>query len=307
VQNNFPLKEKINCPICNSKFIPDSFHLEKTHYDILESEGALLEFQNKKDKLIIRPYSVPRGTWITYCPECAYLIKFAAEIGKKEIVEEPHRLKQLRGEFEEFGKEYKYNYYKHEKPYMDKADYFLEKVDDIKRRIKGALDEVNFDHWATPYRQWKQAKNVDSFKFLILFFTDLEEFCNSQVEDFKNKEMPEKIKALNLPTELEVLVESIRELRNKIAHEVYELKEDEEELVEKTFIDFMYYLVKKQLKPLRLNAIEIEPDYDFIEIEKINYEILHFLHLYLETILQIRDFKISFLIPLLNDLGISIK
>lgn len=68
----------------------------------------------------------------------------------------------------------------------------------------------------------------------------------------------------------------------------------------------MFYLVMKHLKPLDLNKIEIEPENNFIEIDKINHEIQSFLQLYLGTILGIKDFNNNFLIPLLKDLGILI-
>ena len=68
----------------------------------------------------------------------------------------------------------------------------------------------------------------------------------------------------------------------------------------------MFYLVMKHLKPLNLNKIEIEPEYSFIEIDKVNHEIQSFLHLYLGRTLGIKEFFNNFLTPLLKDLGISI-
>ncbi len=304
--NKFPLKEKITCPICSFKFIPESFHFEKTHFDTPEAEGELTSILNETHQVVIKPFTTIRGSWITYCPDCGYIIKFAAEIGKKEVDEEHHRVIK-RGAFKEFGKEYKYNYYIHEKPYMDKSDYFIEKVDNIKKKIKDVLDEINFEHWGTPYKEWKNAKTEDSFKFVIHFFSNLEDYINSNVEDFKSKEMPEKIKALNLHRELEDLIHAIRGLKDKIAHDVYELKEEEEELVDKAFIEFIYHLIKKQLKPLNLDEIYIEPEYNFIDINDINYEIREFLNVYLDKILHIKDFYYGFLTPLLKDLGISIS
>ncbi|MFX1572764.1 MAG: hypothetical protein ACFFB0_08445 [Promethearchaeota archaeon] len=304
-ENKTPLKDKIMCPICNFKFIPDSFHFEKTHFDTEENKGELTKILDETHQVIINPFTAIRGSWVTYCPECRYIIKFAAEIGKKERADDAHRILK-RGLFEEFGKEYKYNYNISEKPYMDKSDYFIEKVDNIKRKIKLALDEINFEHWGTPYKEWKNSKAEDSFKFVIHFFSNLEDYINSNVEDFKIREMPEKIKALNLHTELEDLIHAIRDLKDKIAHDVYELTEEEEEVVDKTFIEFIYYLIKKQLKPLNLDAIQIKPEYNFIDINDINYEIREFLNVYLNKILHIEDFYYGFLTPLLKDLGMSI-
>jgi hypothetical protein len=299
-------ENKIKCPICNHEFIPEAFHVEKTNFDVIESKGELIEFQNKKHQVVVKPYSSIKGSWVTYCPECGFIIKFAAEVGKKEILEETSIIKKL-GAFKEFGNTYKYSFAPQEKPYMDYLDYFIQKVDEVKNRIKTALDEIDFVNWGSPYREWKHNKNVDAFKFLVKFYSNLEDYCNAQVEDYKTKDMPEKLVELNLPEDLERLIQSIRALRNTIVHEAHELTEEEINTIEASYIQFMSYLVMKHLKPLDLNKIEIEPEYNFIKVTKINHEILSFLHLYLETILGIKDFYNKFLIPLLDELGITIN
>ena len=296
---------KIKCPICSYEFIPEAFHHEKTNFDVIESKGELTNFQNEKHQVVVKPYSSIKGSWVTYCPECGFIIKFAAEVGKKEILEDTSLIKKW-GAFKEFGKTYKYSFAPQEKPYMDYLDYFIKKVDDIKNKIKNALDEIDFSNWGTPYREWKNNKNFDTFKFLIKFYSNLEDYCNAQVEDYKNKDMVEKILELKLPEDLERLIQSIRALRNIIVHETHELIDEEQSTIETSYIQFMFCLVMKHLKPLDLDKIEIEPEYEFIEIEKINHEIQSFLQLYLGTILGIKDFTNSFLTPLLKDLGISI-
>lgn len=302
-QNKFPLKEKLKCPICNFEFIPKAFHFEKTHFDAIESKGELMSFQNAKHQLFVKPFTSFRGSWITYCPECGYLIRFAAEIGKKEITEE-HSSILKRGIFDEFGKSHKYDFHDRVKPYMDQSDYFIETVDNVKRKIKDALDKINFDHWGAPYKEWKTDKNVDTFKFLIRFYTNLKDYTNSQVENYDTKEMPEKIRELNLPSMLVELLRDILKLHEKLIHNVYQLNEEEEELIEKAFIQFMYYLVGKQLKPLNLNKIEIKPEYNFIDKIEVYYEIREFLHLYLQSTLYIEEFDDKFFTPLLEKLEI---
>ncbi|MFX1314605.1 MAG: hypothetical protein ACFE9T_01985 [Promethearchaeota archaeon] len=297
-------KEKVKCPLCNTKFIPESFHIEKTSFDQIESKGELIEFPKGSHQLKLKPFTSIRGSFVTNCPQCGYLIKFAAEIGKKEIVEEPSRLKKW-GAFREFGKFYKYNFDSSEKPYMDYSDYFIEKVDNFKRDIKSALDEVNFAQWGTSYSKWKEDKSIDSFKFLIHFYSTLIDYLDTQVENHDNKSAIQKIEELNLPKSLELLIKKVEDLRNKIAHEVYELNEEEEDLVERTFTQFMNYLIIKQLKPLNLNKIKIETEYNFIEIDKIKYEIQEFLHLYLSNLLPIKEFYNKFLSPLFEDLGVK--
>ncbi|MCK4781079.1 MAG: hypothetical protein KAT57_12845, partial [Candidatus Lokiarchaeota archaeon] len=103
---------------------------------------------------------------------------------------------------------------------------------------------------------------------------------------------------------LEILTKDVGNLRNKIAHEVYELNEEEESLVESTFTQFMRYLIMKQLAPLNLDKIKIKPEHNFIDINKIKYEIQEFLHLYLGKVLHIKNFYNNFLIPLLEELGV---
>jgi hypothetical protein len=278
--------------------------MEKNHFDIVESKGELMEFQKEKHQLVMKPFSSVRGAWVTYCPECGFMLKFAAEVGKKEIVDEESRLKKL-SSFKEFGQHYKYSHIPQNKPYMDYLDYFIEKVDGIKKSIKSALDEVNFFQWGDPYREWKHDKNVDSFKFLVRFFTSLEEYTEVNVEEPNNKTMGEKIKELGLPKDLELLMQSIRNIRNKIVHEAYELTEEEDRTIENAFIGFVSHLVVKQLKPLNLDKIKIESEYSFIDINKINYEIKNFLKLYLYSTLRIKEFDKMFLAPLLQDLGIK--
>jgi len=306
VKNKALSDKKIKCPICNYKFIPEAFHIEKTNFDAIESKGELMQFQNEKHQVVVKPYSSIKGSWVTYCPECGFIIKFAAEVGKKEILEDPS-LRKKWGAFKEFGKTYKYSFAPQEKPYMDYLDYFIQKVDNIKNKINTALDEIDFINWGSPYREWKHNKNFDAFKFLIKFYSNLEDYCNAQVEDYKNKDMAEKILELKLPEDLERLIQNIRALRNIIVHEAHELTEEEENTIENTYTQFMFYLVMKHLKPLDLNKIEIEPEYSFIEIDKVNHEIQSFLHLYLGSTLGIKEFYNKFLIPLLDELGITIN
>ncbi|MFX0024056.1 MAG: hypothetical protein ACFE9S_17140 [Candidatus Hermodarchaeota archaeon] len=297
-------REKVKCPVCGLKFIPESFHFEKTSFDQPESKGAEIEFPNGKRQLTLKPFTAFRGSFITYCPDCRYLIKFAAELGTKELVEDPSLIKKL-GAIKEFGNIYKYQYEPLVKPYMDYSDYFLEKTDNIKKSIKEALDKVNFAQWSTSYNQWKENKTVDSFKFLIHFFSNLISYLDSQVEDSDNKTVAQKIEELNLSKNLEVLLNNVRELRNKISHEIYELSEEEEKLVENAFTQFIRYLILEQLTPLNLNKIKIEKDHSFIDIDKVNYEIIKFLHLYLGNLLHFTNFYHEFLIPLFTDLKIN--
>ena len=265
-----------------------------------------MKFQNEKHQVVIKPYSIIRDAWVTHCPECGFIIKFVEEVGKKEQLDDPSLIKKLIG-FKEFGNIYQYNYVPQEKPYMDFLDYYIEKVDNARSKIKSALAEIDFIHWGSPYQEWKHDRNVDAFKFLVKFYTNLEDYCQTRIEDPNNKDMDQKISELNLPEDLNNNMQDIRILRNKIVHEAYEIAEEEEVKIEDTYIQFMYWLVSTYLKPLGLDKIKIEPEYTFLDISKINYEIREFLHLYLGSTLRIKNFYDKFLTPLLKELGIHIE
>ncbi len=47
-------KKKLKCPICNFEFIPESFHIEKTHFDTINTKGELMNFQNEEHQLHLR-------------------------------------------------------------------------------------------------------------------------------------------------------------------------------------------------------------------------------------------------------------
>ncbi|MBY8981825.1 MAG: hypothetical protein KGD57_02685 [Candidatus Lokiarchaeota archaeon] len=122
---------------------------------------------------------------------------------------------------------------------MDHSDYFIEKVDNIKLSIKKQLDEIKFDHWGIPYKEWKTDKTVDTFKFIIRFYTNLNDYTNSQIPNSNNKDMQQKIQELDLPALLQDLLIDIQKLQNKVSRDVYELEEEEEELVDNAFIQFI--------------------------------------------------------------------
>ncbi|MFX1452516.1 MAG: hypothetical protein ACFFCM_16890, partial [Promethearchaeota archaeon] len=65
-------RDKIKCPVCGSKFIPESFHFEKTSFDPIVSKGEIIEFQNEKNQLELKPFTSIRGSYVTYCPDCKY-------------------------------------------------------------------------------------------------------------------------------------------------------------------------------------------------------------------------------------------
>ncbi len=50
-------KEKLKCPICDFEFIPESFHIEKAHFDTVDTKGELMTFQNEEYQLKVKPFT----------------------------------------------------------------------------------------------------------------------------------------------------------------------------------------------------------------------------------------------------------
>lgn len=299
-----PRKEKIICPLCGSQFIPESFNLENPTLEPEWYKDERMDMGGISRQLIIRPFTLIRRFWVTYCTQCGYILKFAAEIWKKKLVRNPTRIGMgTSAEFEELGKTYKHNFYSIEKPYMDYLDYFGEKLNNIQEDIKKVLDEIKIVEWGNIYKDWKDNKTIDAFKFLVRFISSLDDYHKSQFKNDIKKEMPDKIKELNFPEALSESLVKINNIRNKAVHGGYELDEQDENIIDETFFELIYNLVLKQLEKLNLNDIQIEEEYNFIDVNKIKLEIRGFLHMYLGGNLRRKDSYNKFLIPLLEKLG----
>ena len=78
-------KEKLKCPLCSIKFIPRTFYPEEATFS---SDGKLLSgFNGYISSSGVKPAEVILGSWITYCPNCNYIMKFVKEIVKKEKIQ----------------------------------------------------------------------------------------------------------------------------------------------------------------------------------------------------------------------------
>jgi len=299
----FPLKKKIKCPICNFNFIPEGFDIELANFT--HKQYGNPERKNFFKNLKIRPLTEIHNYWITNCPNCKYIFRFIKSAEMKEIVDEPTG-EGGRIEFSEYNKIYKYNHYEYEKPYMDYNDYFIEKFNYIQEDIKKVLNEIKIAEWGNIYKDWDN-NTIDSFKFLVRFISSLDLYYKSQFDNDVKKEMPDKIKELNFPEDLTESLIKINNIRNKAVHGGYELDEQDENTIDETFFQLMFNLVLKQLEKLNLNDIQIEKEYNFIDVNKIKLEIRGFLHMYLGGNLRQKDSYNKFFKPLLENLGISIE
>lgn len=172
-----------------------------------------MKYRGSSRRIEVLPYTSFRGAWVTFCPKCNYLLKFTAAVGRRDFSDNIGNTN--------------YNFLEYEKPYMDYSDYFGEKVCEIKNQIILKLQEIRIDDWGIPYKDWKESETSDSFKFLIKFYTNLENYCDSIVGD-KEKPMKEKISALPVESGIKDLLENLRVLRNKVAHANYELNQEDE-------------------------------------------------------------------------------
>ena len=300
---NTPKKAEVTCPICIQNFIPEAFNIEKVIMDTLNTSGGVQAVPDRSivNKLTIKPSNYIRKVWITNCPHCNYVLRFTAEVAKKE-------LKELEGKkissFDEFGTKYFYNLYNYPKPYMDYADYYSEAITNIKAEINKSLETLNIDEWGFLCRGFLTEKSIDPFKFLIRFYANLENYCNSAIDNPKEKDMYQKIKESDFPQQLEDDLDETRKLRNKVVHESYDLNQDDVELIKNAFLTFLHYLISTELAKLKLKSQVENIEYKFINKKGLLWEIKSFLNVDLGKILRFQGYKKNFLTPLLEDLGI---
>jgi hypothetical protein len=303
MQNN-QKKELVNCPICNHSFIPEAFHIEKVIMDTMEHSSKVHIISDKEviRNLEIKPFNLLRKAWVTNCPQCNFILRFTAELAKKELIEiEGRKISS----YSEFGTNHTYNLYNFSKPYMDYADYMNETIIDIKSKIQNALQEINIEELGKLCRDFMTDKNIDAFKFLIRFYNILENYCNSVVMDFREKDMHQKIKESSFPQQLEASLDGTRKIRNKIVHESYDLTQDDAEQIKNTFLSYLYYLVSTKLVKLNPKELIEKIDYEFIDKNGLLWEVRRFLHVNLGEILKFKGYYENLLIPLLVDLGIQ--
>lgn len=117
--------------------------------------------------------------------------------------------------------------------------------------------------------------------------------------------MKDKIRTLSFKSELKELLEKDRILRNDVAHNHYELNENDENLIDVTFGKLMLEPIFNQISPLNLKNIFIEEELKFIDKnQKIN-QIRGFLNLYIHEKVRIQDFHNRIYLPLLEKLEIT--
>lgn len=297
--------KKITCPMCGKKYVPKFFHREKMNYEL---EAPIYRFKIpkfKKSNNHARPNSIIRRSWVTYCPKCKYIIKFAAEVGKKELLADFSSLFHLK-EFKENGNIYEYSFYNYEQPYTDALFYNKKLLKFLENSIYNALEDLNLAHWGKLYKMWKKEQTIDSFKFLIRFYSYL--LNKNHVHDAKisNEKFLDTIQGLEISDDLKKDLLEIKTIRNKIIYEYYELNKDDEKFIHNTFTNLVFELAFNKLKLLGLDGIYNKKDADTIDRQFLYSELKNVFSHYFEDQIGLSEFLNEFVISLLNKLEITL-
>ena len=299
-------KGTIKCPMCDLQFLPQFYHLEKIKYELEIPNGRkLFNIFKKSHNSKLKPSNIIRRAWITSCPECGFIIRFAAEIGKKELLETP-KSKLHRKEFKEQEKTYQYIFYTLDKPFKESRHYSEELNEEIQKKIIYSLENIDLRVWGNLYKTWKKKERIDSFKFLIRYLSIFEKYYEQVSDESGEHEILQKLEALHLPEPLKNLVLKVFALRNISINNNYDLNENDEVLILESYIKLLHFLVLQNLVPLKLNKINLQGNYDLLDQKYYFLKLKEFLHNYLFDLLGIKKFEEVFFNPLLESLKIPI-
>ncbi len=280
-------KKKLKCPLCETRFIPRTFYPEEANFT---SDGKLLSgFNGYISSSGVKPSEVILSSWITYCPNCNYVMKFVKEIVKKEKI-------QKAGVATKEIKE-KYNNYYFGFPFEDYSQYLSGVSEKVKNSIKKSLNGVDLNIWESMY------EIEDTFKLLVRFYANLEKYCDAQLQKDIDEDLTTKIKLLKLVPDLENLLIELDDIRKQTIQGNYELSPGDKEKVNTAVVNFTLNLIEKHIKPL-IQEKKLKSKYMYVDIKDLNSEIKVFLKGYLNGLFnhgksankQIRTFLDNLLI-----------
>ena len=260
-------KQMINCPVCNTKFIPRTFYPDEAIFSTHDGK-KLSGFNGYISSSTVKPPEVILSSWITYCPSCNYLLRFVKEIVRKEKIVTQ---KSSSSDVSE-----KYNSYYYGFPYGDYSQHLREIITKVKDKIENELQELNFSIWENLY------EIDDNFKFLVRFFAILENYCDSKLGMGNDKNMTNKIKKLNLPKEIEIPMIQLNNIKDGIVKGDYELSSEDEDNINNILVAFVLHLIKKHIQPI-IDKKQLEEGYEFIKFEDFELQIKSYLGNYLYT------------------------
>ena len=261
-------KEKLKCPVCNAKFIPRTFYPEEAIFSTPDGK-KLSGFNGYISSSGVKPTEVILSSWITYCPKCNYVLKFVKEIVKKEKIQAQRALVKDIKE--------KYNNYYFGFPFEDYSQYLQNIVKTVNSTIETSLKNLNLN----AFENMREIK--DTFKLLVRFYANLENYCNSQFSGEEDKKLEEKIKLLELSAELEQILLELNEIKDKSIHSDYELSESDKIKVNRAITGFMLNRIEKHVKPL-INGKKLKNKYSYVDIRDLNSEIKIYLNKYFSNI-----------------------
>jgi hypothetical protein len=228
-------KEKLKCPVCNLKFIPRTFYPEEAIFSAPDGK-KLSGFDGYISSSGVKPPEVVLGSWVTYCPHCNYILKFAKELVKKEKI-------QITNVASKDVKE-KYNSYYFGFPFEDYSQYLKKITSEISNKIEVSLSGLDISVWESMY------EIEDTFKLLVRFIANLENFCDARLNTSNNKDMPAKIKEMKFTTIVEEKLLDLNKIRNETVRGDYELSPGDEKNINAAIVNFILYLIKEQIDSL---------------------------------------------------------
>jgi thiol-disulfide isomerase/thioredoxin len=280
-------KEKLKCPLCNIKFIPRTFYPEEATFS---SDGKLLSgFNGYISSSGVKPAEVILSSWITYCPNCNYVMRFAKEVVKKEKI-------QVQGLGTKDIKE-KYNNYYFGFAFEDYSQYLSGVSEKVKASIKKSLNGIDLKIWESMY------EIEDTFKLLVRFYANLEKYCDAQLPIKGDEDLPTKIKLLKLSPDLEKLLVELNGIRKQTIQGNYELSSGDKERVNIAVVNFTLSLIETHIKPI-IDTKKLKTKFNYVDIKDLNSEIKLFLNNFLNGLFnhgksannQVRSFLENLLI-----------
>jgi hypothetical protein len=258
-------KQLLKCPVCDNKFIPRTFYPEESIFSSPDGKKLDSGF-NGYVTMGRKPPETILSSWITFCPNCNYIMKFVKEIVRIEKIQ-THGLKGT--ELTE-----KLNTYYFGFEFGDYSQYLKEIIMKIEKDIEDKLKDINMEIWENLYTI------EDNFKFLVRFFNNLNDYCDKTLKVSINSDMPNKIKMLKLPKDVELSLLQLNNIKNAIVKGDYELSKEEEDMINNILVKFVFYLVDSHIKPL-VNEDQLKNGFEFVSMEDLEEQIKIYLATYL--------------------------
>jgi len=144
----------------------------------------------------------------------------------------------------------------------------------VEKDIEVKLKDINIEIWENLYTI------DDNFKFLVRFFNNLKDYCDKTLKVNINSDMPNKIKMLKLPKDVELSLLQLNNIKNAIVKGDYELSKEEEDMINNILVKFVFYLVDSHIRPL-INEDQLKDGFEFVSMEDLEEEIKIYLATYL--------------------------